>query len=87
MENIITFLPPLGELARPTTRRTEPIARSAEPRALVLPRQKLAVRPACLITINRRVERIYALATTAAVMVMTSALVVAFGIYLTSFVS
>jgi hypothetical protein len=86
MENIVTLLPPLGELARPTKRSIEPIARSAELHALVLRRQKLAIRPTYLISVNRRAERIYALATTAAVVVMTSALVMAFGICLKSFV-
>jgi hypothetical protein len=86
MENII-LLPYAGQLTRRVRREAEVIARLRKGRAFVQDRSDVRVdRSKYVVAINRPAERIYGLANLVAVVVMATALVTAFAMYLTSFV-
>jgi hypothetical protein len=85
MENTITLLPPLADLAPPARRQIKPISRLVEPRIVPLTKKNSSAKSVSIAYVNPRAERIYELATAAAVLVMTAALIMTFGIYLSSF--
>jgi hypothetical protein len=88
MENIITLLAPVGELLRRAGREPEVVSQPAERRALIQAKNNHRVdRAAYVVGLNRQAERIYSLATLAAVTIMVAALIMAFGVYLSSFVA
>ncbi len=86
MENII-LLPHAGQLTRRLRREAEVISRLPKRRALVRARSDREINRSNYVAgINQQAERIYGVANLVAVVVMATALVTAFAMYLTSFV-
>ncbi len=89
MENTIILIPSAGELTLHFRRGPEAISRLLKRRSLAQNISDLGEvdRSAYVVGINRQTERIYGVANVAAVITMVAALVMAFGIYLTSFIA
>jgi len=87
MENTIVLMPPVGDLGQRLRREPETIARWPTRRVVVQPKLDFRAgdRARYVAGLDRKTERIYALANTAAVIVMAIALVVTFGLYLIAF--
>ena len=89
MENTIILMPPADELVRRA--RREPRSVSWLPKRDAGARGRSNVqevdRASYVIGLNRQAERIYGLANLIAVIVMATALVATFAIYLASFIA
>jgi hypothetical protein len=89
MENTIILLPAPSELAKSVRREPEVVSWTPKRRAFVQNRSDVREvgRATYVVGVNRQADRIYALANLVAVIVMAAALVMAFSMYLASFVS